>query len=407
MFDLNIFYPASLNASNLPGTLCPDDELIKEVEKTTKNEFYGDFANTIERRILPKVRIIEKDDNGENTNISPYECTILITGYKSAISVYLTVFDINWDITNVLNQVSSGSLCVEYQGKEQNISAFLLGFGITVFSDAKCLITASKDEPTLVDNEMNPDYKYYILAGEAFHSKQFDYRIKADDFRKTASVNVARYNFSDIYLSRKNVLFHIQDEVAESKKRFAYSVLMIFIMEIIVLQIAALKRINEKIKNGFADEKLKEISAIIEINEDMNKYLSLWEINNFCYQMAQDLFSLVLSYFKVDEIKAEYTHNSEVLQNIIGIRKAFSEEKETARKTKINKITQRFFQIFALIGIISTLEKVMYTVLPLIYKNITERSIGIATVVGWIVSIIAFFGVYLMNFRGNELTKKK
>lgn len=180
---------------------------------------------------------------------------------------------------------------------------------------------------------------------------------------------------------------------------------MIFIMEIIVLQIAALKRINENIKNDFADEKLKDISAVKEINEDMNKYLSLWDINNFYYQMAQDLFSLVLNAFKVDEIKAEYIHNSQVLQNIIGIRKAFSEEQETNRKTKINKITQRFFQIFALIGIISTLDKVMYTILPLIFKNISERSIGIVTVVGWMLSIIAFFTVYYLNYKRNKLTK--
>lgn len=405
MFDLNIFYPASLNVANIPGTPCSDDKLIKEIDKTTKNEFYGDFIKTIERRILPKVRIIEKDDNGINTNVPPYECTVLITLYRASVSVNLTIFDINWDITNVLNQVSSGNLCVEYQGKEQNIVDYLCGFGITVFSDAKCLITASKEEPTLMDKEENKDYKYYILAGEAFHSKQFNYRIKADDFRKSASVNVARYNFSDIYLSRKNVLFHIQEEVEESKDRFIYSVLMIFIMEIIVLQIAALKRINENIKNDFADEKLKDISAVKEINEDMNKYLSLWDINNFYYQMAQDLFALVLNAFKVDEIKAEYIHNSQVLQNIIGIRKAFSEEQETNRKTKINKITQRFFQIFALIGIISTLDKVMYTILPLIFKNISERSIGIVTVVGWMLSIIAFFTVYYFNYKRNKLTK--
>lgn len=299
------------------------ERFIHELEETARYEFDSVISSNIVRTGLGRVTLVCQDDDREAPATCGYQDAFLfITTYKRGNVHVLTIVvsEVEVNHTFLLDQASRNDLYVLHEEREVRFADWI--------ADKYGLVTAGKVYSASCVSALHDEVAPYLLAAEAYH-EDGAMRIASDDITRMLQRNVAQYSAYDAYLSASSLLYVLHEYPENFKDRLYIECIMVFIMELIVLQITAIgsaNRITLEKLNAPQGITLQEILGLYEL---FAATMPLWDIRKFRYDIAQSFADKVAEAFKVDELMRVYENNRKLLEDVERIKSSISSEKES------------------------------------------------------------------------------
>ncbi len=155
----------------------------------------------------------------------------------------------------------------------------------------------------------------------------------------SAAIDVAQYSSASIRVSPSCVV-EVPARFAETyEARLPAQILTLFIVELVLLQDAALSRCNRRIQQELWKRPswtpVQALAAIEELGGEFAAAMTFWDIRAFRYRAAQALADEIARGFEIDKEMATYTANKGVLEQLISVTNARMGEEENARLNRL------------------------------------------------------------------------
>ncbi|MFA7075592.1 MAG: hypothetical protein WC152_02875 [Candidatus Izemoplasmatales bacterium] len=231
------------------------------------------------------------------------------------------ICDFEGNVTNVLDQITREQLVLDLNTRFTNLSAFLQEeYNIIKNGEAKTCLTQS----TLAES----DEIIYYMANETNESQLVvNTKIISEKYKKFAIDNLAVYDFSDIYVSEATIYQVLSENFSSEKMQ--YEGLLIFIVELLVMQLSAVYRTNNKVSLALEENKSINVKEYEILSNEFANTLSIWQINIYRYKGAQTIANAIAERFEIDKVRKNYKQNDEFLQSIINTRNVKNSIKES------------------------------------------------------------------------------
>lgn len=286
-----------------------DSELVDRVSKTFERRFlgehdffvYSDAQKEEDRILLDTTKVKLFITYCEKTRLS------VVTGVICAYE---------GNPTNILDQVTREGLVINSREK---LKDFLSSkFGLEKNGEAKtCIIQTEK----ATDEEI-----LYYMANETSDSRLVETFVISEKYKSLANDNVAVYDFSDIYVSESTIYQCLKND---GEGKLQYVSLLIFIVELIVMQLSAVYRTNVKVALALEENKTLNVKDYEILSNEFANTLSIWQVNVYRYKGAQTIANTISRRFEVNKVLANYKQNDRFLQNIINTRNVKNALKES------------------------------------------------------------------------------
>jgi GNAT superfamily N-acetyltransferase len=230
----------------------------------------------------------------------------------------------------------------------------------------------------------------YMMACERYTSTEYKLtRLTGSSFYKQALTNFAQYPFCEIYASEKNVVF-----ITGIDDRIMSECLMLFIMELLMLQLCAIHSVYDEIISDFEEDKFSD-EIINRVNHRYSSAARLWSIDNFTYLAAKKIYEETAKEFGIPRLREDNKVNLDIFEKIAGI-------KGQQKAAKISKRSQNFMLIFTFIAAFSAISGLF----DLFISVFSERdTISLVTTI--ISVVLVFIMVSCYRFITKENSDKK
>lgn len=270
-----------------------ESEIVNRVEKTFKRFYLGHYP-------FPVYSDAGLEDKIDEIHIDMF-LTMCNKNRLGVVTLHIDKFAGN--ISHIIDQVSREDLFIG----ESPIQDFLYhNFALLKNGEAKMVLS---------QKQMNDDILYY-MATETSDSAFVKTELISKKYKDFSKDNIAVYDFSDIYASESLVYQVINDQAHELQ----YQGLLIFIVEILVIQLAAIYRTNNKISNALEENQRLNVKDYEAYSIEFANTLSIWQIDIFRYKGAQTIANKIADRFGIKHVLDNYKQNDEFLQNIINTR---------------------------------------------------------------------------------------
>jgi len=165
------------------------------------------------------------------------------------------------------------------------------------------------------------------MATETNDSSLVDTKIISSKYHQLAVENLAVYDFSDIYVSESVIYQVLHDD--DGNDRLQYEGLLIFIVELLVMQLSAVYRTNNKVAKALEENQSINVKEYEKFSNEFANTLSIWQINIYRYKGAQTIANAISKRFEIEEVRKNYKQNDEFLQSIINTRNVKNAMKES------------------------------------------------------------------------------
>jgi len=231
--DLYLFTPVKLS-DDFKTESNSSNYFLDLLTTTCKLEVDSLINDRIGRLYLGKVKFRPEDDYGNAMNTKVLVSNMYLSFYKDIGTLIIEFPSISFDPTFVLDQSSRSNLKVLIQDEEILFYDYLKSIGLTVLGNPKHLLVSGK--------KLHSYYRKFILFAEAYFNR-IGSRIISKEAQIDAETNIAQYEFADIYASGVGITFEINpaDNAKTYEMRLEVSILMVYIFEILALEIASLK----------------------------------------------------------------------------------------------------------------------------------------------------------------------
>jgi len=383
--NMYMFAPFSTDKhAHIPHTTAGSagDKYIKHLERVSKNEFNAALLKKLKREFIGREKFVLVDDE-DKTVIGTRECNIYVTHYNEIYVATFTFESFGMDPTILLNQASNHRLYIQQgQGaKTHNISftdyiaeRFGLKHNEVHYAGVIRSFTSLNKKPLEV-------HLAHMLACENYIKGYVSTFLTSEEYFFKARRNIAQYDFSKIYCSERNVVFLLKppDPSDKDYDRFDYESLMIYILELLSLQLSAINSSYNEIMQAM--EKSKFNTATIDrINNRSSRGALLWDVNSFIYPAAACLFENISKEFGVHKLKSEYRENLSMFEKLCTMRS----QKEIKR---YSKTTQNYFMFFSVLSGIGTLGSIVGLIM--------DSSAGVTKSIITLVSGIISAGIFV------------
>lgn len=269
-----------------------DSELVDRVSKTFSRKFLGEYK-------IPIYSDLGKD-NGELASVNAKMFfTYCDKNYLGVIT--LVLLDYQGNISQVIDQVAREELYI----KDINISDFLYNeYKIIKNGEAKMILT----QP-----EKNSDEILYYMATETSQSELVKTNIISEKYKTFSKNNIAVYDFSDIYAS-ESLVYQV---LTVKENKLQYQGLLIFIVEILVMQLSAIYRTNNKVTKALEENQKIKVKEYESFSNEFANTLSIWQVDIYRYKGAQTIADKIKKSFGILDVLNNYKQNDVFLQNII------------------------------------------------------------------------------------------
>jgi len=302
------------------------DEYLEKMKNISASELVDRVSNAFERYFLGEYELLvladELSDNIENKKvIDSVKIKLLITACeRTRLSVLVGIIcDYEGNPTNILDQITREELVLKVN-KRIKVSDFIKSeFQIIKNGEAKtCLI---QNEKSSIEDVL------YYMATETNDSSLVDTKIISSKYHKLAVDNLAVYDFSDIYVSESVIYQVLHDE--DGNDRLQYEGLLIFIVELLVMQLSAVYRTNNKVAQALEENQSINVKEYEKFSNEFANTLSIWQINIYRYKGAQTIANAIAERFEIEKVRKNYKQNDEFLQSIINTRNVKNAMKES------------------------------------------------------------------------------
>lgn len=344
--DIFILIPVSgslrLNSISTPDYL---NSYIRQLNDTALYECDIRIAESIERESIGVIKVAYMSDEYSNSLISwmnAYTC------YSYQASSDLGVLAIiipqcQNDASQVADIVLSGHLRVSFMDAENTVNDFITALGLSQAGKPRIIYCNSK-------SYSGEEKIGYLLAGETWDSQHGNFKLRPEVLNELRAVNVAKYDFYDLYLSEIGAVYLIDGYSDDALKNLENESLLLFICEIAILQNAAISRINKQMVDALI--KNNNISAFKALNlqVEFGKTILLWDNTIYRYYIAQSLSDDIVKAFRLDRLIEEYNKNCKHIEQITALKDRITSDIEG----KILNILAFILSVSELIGIMTS-----------------------------------------------------
>jgi len=213
------------------------------------------------------------------------------------------------------------------------------------------------------------------------------WRLEGADFYTKATTNYAQYPFCKIYASEKNVVFITKSD----DERIGNECLILFIMELLMLQLCAISSVYDEIIGDFEKDDFSK-KIINRVNRSFSNAARLWDCDNFTYLAAKKIYEEIAQEFNIPRLRGDNKANLDMFEKIATVK---SQEK-----------TQTFMFWFTLAAGFSAISGLVMLVVQSFEGDTTSLS-----TLKWtaliIASVLAFYGLWSLQKPRNKAKKKK
>ncbi len=167
----------------------------------------------------------------------------------------------------------------------------------------------------------------YYTAAEEYGTQDVDTMLKPNDMLKLR--DISQYESCDIYVNEPEVVAVLHDFSDDYRERAYYEALIQQIIEMMLLKITAVTRMNRRVVDELEKNGSPSISLIEELNTQFAQTIRFWDTDNFVYLSTRNLAAEISAAFKIDAVMQTYDRNQTFLEHLINIRSVQAEEKES------------------------------------------------------------------------------
>lgn len=386
--DLYLFFPVALTSSFSRSKA--SNPFLEKLIETSKLEVNSLMNERLERTYLGKVRFAPEDDYGNAVYTKILEADLYISSYRNIATLIAEFPSISFDPTFVLDQSSRNSLKVIVNGVEQPLFDYLSLLGLNVLGNCTHLLVSAK--------KLSPYYRQFVLFGESYINR-IGSKIVSKEAKVCATTNIAQYEFAEIYCSSVGVIFEFDSEVPslDYQTRLQTSILMIYINEILALQIASLKLVQNAITSEFDNSPKPSLEIIENLIDSFGKYIVLFDYN-YKYDLARCLSDNVSQRFGIAAMRSNYEKNVEQLNKIVTIRserlnKQFSKKQDT------------LFNVISIFTLLISINNVISLFVGRDFSNTTDLIVFIISIAVWVGAVIYLLVIWIKKLINKTRSK--
>lgn len=354
---------------------CFESNFIEMLNSTCQSEFKGLLSNRISRSFLPMIEIAAYSCDG--STLLGYEKAALILSVfeiNNYASLNIVIPAVSVPTLNLLDQLSSNSIRVRDIGQNQFLllEDYLLTKGIKVYGVPRVALFF-KDKPSEKD-----------LISTLLCETESPAEITSRKILNVIDENIAQYSSAEIYASETCVVEIPKKYNALYELRLNSQILTLFIVELIQLQEAALKKVSIDIFNIISQKTYKSdilaLRQIETITEDYSKAMLLWDINNFKYRTAQIL---------ADEFSKKFEMNKKF--DLFFQNKSIVEQLTQVHSNRINISESKLLnQVLLLLAFIQIVPVIYVTV-----QSVLNAEITLSDMISGLSSIVSCFMIWI------------
>lgn len=329
---------------------------IDIMKKSSEYECNNSVAKNLKRIYIGRKEIAFMNDNYNGEVVDKITGILFLTVHLETNLNILTIMFPNNKVstTQLQDQAASDNLFLYENGELKNIQTYMEEkYKLKKCGEAKSVVCLS-------NMPKEKDELYSMLAGETYNGehneKYIDSSITANKIRQLAENNIGQYGFYEAYASNVSIIYIMKQFSNKLEENIEYESLILFIVELTILQNVAIQRTNQKIIEGLSKEGNVSLKFIEELYKEFGKTVRFWNYNNFRYSISQNLANEINKSFETQECLDTYLRNQNFLEHIVDLKNAQS----TNRENKIlNAIVILLTLLQVLPVIISFLEWVL------------------------------------------------
>lgn len=338
--DIVIMMPVTAKGElHVPQGHIPEDirRYLEKMREISVYECDSRIAESVERLWLGEFWLADMDDTYETIERWLPVDLVLVSQKSTGLGIIqIFVENFRHNSTQIADMVSSENLffytgekrqtppLLEENVKKTAVSEFLAGeWGLVKSGISRVMYTLSLEDKNTQD-------LVYLLAGESNISQNIEYKLQSGELEAMAYQNISMYDFYELYVSRRSVVYLLKDMKASFAENLADEALMIYICEIAVLQNAALYRINRQITDELLCDSNISSKTSLAMQMEFGKTILLWDNNIYKYDVPQRLSAHIVRSFGTEQLFEEYTKNSRHLEQIAMLKNNITSEREGA-----------------------------------------------------------------------------
>jgi hypothetical protein len=376
--DLYLFVPVFKTGDIIVMNEQDSSGYLAEMKMISKSEFFDDISQELSRISLGQFEIVISNDSQER--IFSCQADVFLTSYKRTALLLFRLQNNQFDPSFVLDNCSSSSFLIKVFESFLSIDAFSAKYGFSVNGRTRTF--------SCFQSKPSKRYLSYLLAGEQYqYGVVKNTSIKSTFLDSKMNTNLSNYDFSEIYCSEFNVVYVMKEQLSSLEDRKPFEELLIFILEILTLQINLISENNSMISKEISSSHFS-LSTHDEISRNYSETINIWSLDEFKYLLARELAYQISNEFKIPEMKQDYAIHLKQYEEL----SSYASSKETSRVTKVS---QRYFSIFTMLSGISTVSTIVALVFATLVPETKTKSI-VSLVLGGCV-LISFLLLLLYN----------
>ncbi len=323
--DVYILIPASGNTAIHKSDECYEG-FVDTVTAAANYDLEKKIAQSMRRTFIEKLEIVYfTSDEYDNDDSIIWLKGFSFYTYQEASNLgvlYLAIPECEEEDTMIGDVVSSEHLAVRVDGVKYSIDQYLERLGIIAdgkMCRAYCNNVSRKTELDII----------YQLCGETKQSDHVDYKPNPDIANALTANNRAVFDNYELYVSSNAVCYYHENFKDNFIENFELEANLLFVLEIAILQKAAIMRINERIEDALTENSDISTKQTLELQVEFGKSILLWDNNVFHYYLTQMVSDSVVEGLGTKRLVEEYNRNKKHIEQIAALRNNIVEERES------------------------------------------------------------------------------
>lgn len=337
-WDYIIMVPALMETSEFidNGSCCQSDAFIDKMNDILKYEVVNDIYVKTNRYFLGEceLKFYKNWPEYHTEELPVIKSRIYLSLEKnSGICLFELVSNPEDDtyITYYLDAIPKDDIFIKTENLDDFIkmNEFVKTIGFSQITTPKnCVYLSERPSERVLT---------YILASE-FYMEDDEAFIDSKILNEKLKTDVSQYDFLECYATPQcavNIMRFFPENYSE---RLYYEGMSAFLVELVLFQIAAVYRTNNKIVSLLSNGQIPSLDVIKEISLQYAQTIAFRNINIFRSTTAQLAANEMYKAFEAPEIIEQYEQNQKMMEHIILLRDQIEESKHTQQQDEENNI---------------------------------------------------------------------
>lgn len=301
---------------------------IEIMDKYSDYECNNSIAGELRRKFIGKETLVCLKDDYDGTISSKEEAYLFLTSHKTTNLHILTILIPNNHslTTEIQDNAVSDHLMIDKESHTININDYIQ----EKYNLIKC--GACKSVICLSKKPEDPLEFYNLLSAETYNgkynTKYTSGHITSKEVINSSEDDISQYKFYEAYSSLNSILYIFDHFSNDFSNNIKYEALILFIVELTILQNSAISRTNKKIVDGLKQEGNVSLTFIEQLYKEFGKTSVFWNPNNFKYNTSQNLADKINESFRTKEMLEVYQRNQSFLEHIVDLKNAQESNRE-------------------------------------------------------------------------------